>query len=242
MKTIVLLPIVSGNGSKYLTTALANSYKELNKSKRVAIVDFDVKNPYLANALTNDEVHGIDTLIDKIDGDILSENLFMENMIKLKNDVDLLKGTKFFNSYEVFEKKHAEKILSMLDSIYDVVFISLSSDFDNYLSACALVKADSVLMVARDNQSSLKSFERMAEIVRNYSNGDLKTVINMYTGNSKVDISQTSKKVGIEIAGTVEYDENTIDNVNIGGTIVGGLFRNKKKNEDNLKEILTKLF
>lgn len=240
MKTIILLPIVSGNGSKYLTTALANSYKELNKNKKVAIVDFDVKNPYLASSLTNDNIHGIDTLINKIDGDILTKNLFMENMIHLKNNVDLLQGTKLFNSYEVFKKNHIEEILSMLNDCYDIVFISLSSEFDNYLSACSLVKADDIFMVARNNQSTAKAFERTTKIVKNYSNGNIKTIINMYTNSNKIDISQISKKFNINIAGIVEYDENTIDNVNIGESLLG-FFKTKNKNDENFKKILTNL-
>lgn len=242
MKTIVLVPVVSGDGSKFMTTALANAYKDSNRDKKVAIVDFDVKNPYLASALSNDNIHGIDNLIEKIDGDILTEKLFMENMIKLKNGVSLLKGTQFVNAYEMFEKKHAEKILFYLESLYDVVFISVSNEFDNYLSVCSLMKADEVLMISQNNQGNLKSFERVSKEIKNYSSkAGVKSIINKYTETSKVDISQVSKKCGVEVVGTIDYDENAIDNVNINAPVLGGFFKKQKRNEESFKEILSKL-
>ena len=66
-KVITVYPIVTGNGAKFITTNLANTLKEEYPDKKIALVDFDLKHPYLAHTLSEfDEVHGIDNLIEKI--------------------------------------------------------------------------------------------------------------------------------------------------------------------------------
>ena len=129
MKMFVCMPIVIGNGSKYIATNLSHYTKILYPTKKVALVDFDFKNPYLAERLSlHDTIHSIDNLIDKIDGNFLNETLFFENMIKLKNGVDLLKGTKITHNVKLIQKNHIEKIISILKNNYDYVFMTVSNE------------------------------------------------------------------------------------------------------------------
>ena len=128
MKLFVCMPVMVGNGSKYIATNLAHYTKKLYPDKKVALVDFDFINPYLAEKLSlHDNIHGIDNLTDKIDGNFLDNHLFTENMVKLKNGVELLKGTKLTHNLDLIKKHHIEKILELLRSLYDFVFIAVSN-------------------------------------------------------------------------------------------------------------------
>lgn len=237
-KLSVILPIVPGNGGKYLTTSLANAYIS-TKGGKVAIADFDVKNPYLAHALIEDRVHGVDNLIDKIDSNLLDETLFTENMVKLKNGVELLKGTKLIGRHKIFNKKHAETILKFLRNSYTQTFVSITPDTDNAFTVCAIFEADEIVLVSRNNISTIHSFDRVINIVNNYKKTEepIKLIHNMYLQGSKNDVSQLITRYGISVLGAIEYDEATIDNINILGSGLK-IFKNKNKNEEQLKTII----
>lgn len=241
-KIVTIIPIVSGNGGKYITTNLGHYFKELNPNSKVAIVDFDVRNPYLAESLNNDEIHGIDNLIDKIDGNLLNEKLFAENMVVLKNGVHLFKGTKLVNQYKIFNKKHATTIIEFLRKMYDISFISTVAETDNALSIYAIHEADEILLVGRNNYSNLKAIDRVLKIINNYKKTDIVRIIyNMYTTNSKASLTEIVKNNNITGIGFVEYEEDTIDNQNLINTGLK-IFKSKNKFDDNFKEIVKNHF
>lgn len=244
-KVIVCYSVTFGNGSKYIATNIAHYYKQKYTNKKVALVDFDFKNPYLAGKLSiQDDIHGIDNLIDKIDGNFLDENLFIENMVKLRNNVELLKGTKLIGNYRLITRKHIESIIELLRKTYDFIVITVSSDPDNAGTTYGLFNSDEVIMVCKNNFTNLKVMDRAINIVTNYKRADskLKLIFNMFQNNSDLDFSDYIKETDITVIGAVEYDENTIDNQDLQCTsLASKVFKSKSKGQDTYDSIIQAL-
>lgn len=233
-KVITVYPIVAGNGAKFIGTNVAHYLKVAHPTKKVALVDFNMKQPYLAHALsTHDEIHGIDNLMDKIDGNHLTDELFMENMVMMKNNVEVLKGTKMVGKHKVFTDKHMKAVVEHLRNIYDVVVVVVSSEVDNAGTVFGLHEADSVIMVGRNNVANAKSAFRALNIVNQYkkSTDTIKMVYNMHTPNSS-NLAEFIKDSGVEVLGLVEYDESAIDNLDLNGGQGVKFFKSKSKNQD----------
>lgn len=233
-KMITVYPIVAGNGAKFVATNIAHYLKVANPTKKIALVDFNLKQPYLTHALTtHDEIHGIDNLIDKIDGNLLTDELFVENMVMMKNNVEVLKGTKLVGKHKVFNEKHMKTIVEHLKNIYDYVIAVVSPDTDNAGTVYGLHEADSVVMVARNNVANVKTAYRALNIVQQYkkSNDVVKFVYNMHTSNSN-DLSNFVKDSNLEVLGLVEYDDTAIDNLDLYGSQGVKFFKQKSRNQD----------
>ena len=244
MKLFVCMPVMVGNGSKYIATNLAHYTKKLYPDKKVALVDFDFINPYLAEKLSlHDNIHGIDNLTDKIDGNFLDNHLFIENMVKLKNGVELLKGTKLTHNLDLIKKHHIEKILELLRSLYDFVFIAVSNKVTSG-TVYGLFEADEIVLVAKNNYSNYREINKTLKLISNYKNNksNIHLVVNQYTEISEVNFSEFVKDNVIKEIELVPYNEATFDNSNIEKSIIQSMsFFNKKKDSDRLED-LTKLY
>lgn len=230
---ITVYPVMSGNGAKFIATNIANYLKSANSTKKVALVDFNLKQPYLAHGITtHDEIHGIDNLIDKIDGNLLTESLFVENMVSLKSNVEVLKGTKLIGKHKVFTDVHIKTIIGHLKDIYDYVIAVVSPEADNAGTVYALHEADKVIMVGRNNVGNAKMFGHALQIVNHYkkSTEKIKMVYNMQTTNAH-ELSNIVKETDLEVIGLVEFDESAVDNLDLNGTPSVKFFK-RGKNQD----------
>lgn len=242
-KIIVCYPVVQGSGCKYTATNIAHYYKAINGDKKVALVDLDFKSPYLAHALSlHDGIHGIDNLIDKIDGGFLTEDLFLENMIKLKDNVDLLKGTKLVGNHKIFGKKHIETILNQLQSIYDIVIVAVSPDLDNAGTVYSLFQAEEVILVCRNNFSNFRTIDKAVSYVKQYkqSQTPIKMLYNMHYEGSQVDFTSSIKENELQVIGVVKYEESSIDNVDLNASSFK-VFKSKSKNFETYEGIVKSL-
>lgn len=231
-KVIVCYPVVTGNGAKYTATNLAMAYKEKFKSAEVALVDFDFKNPYLAYSFTeHDKVHGIDNLIDKIDADSLTKELFKENMVRV-HDVDILKGTKLIGRGHLLTKNHIISIIDFLEELYDYVIIAVSSEADNSGTVYALSEADEILLIINNNLTNFMKLPQAVNIIDNYKSTreDPKIIYNMYMNNARVGFNQLFDEYYLKVIGIVPPIPETIDNNNFAGVnskiAIGGKGKN----------------
>jgi MinD-like ATPase involved in chromosome partitioning or flagellar assembly len=242
-KLITVYPMVSGNGAKFVGTNIAHFLKVAHPTKKIALVDFNMKQPYLAHALTtHDEIHGIDNLIDKIDGNHLTDELFIENMVMLKNNVEVLKGTKMIGKHKVFTEKHMKAFVEHLKSIYDYVIAVVSTDVDNAGTVYGIHEADTVIMVGRNNVANAKSAYRALGVVSQYkkSSEPIKMVYNMHTSGSS-DLAEFVKDTELEVIGLVEYDDGAIDNLDLNGNQGVKFFKAKSKNQDAFTNMVKNL-
>lgn len=223
-KVITFYPVTQGVGCKYTATGFAFILTQLYPKAKVALVDFDFKNPYLAaNLASHDNVHGIDNLISKIDGNFLTEALFKENMIKLPELFDLLKGTELIGRDHLITKRHIDKIMEMLRSHYDYVVIAVAPSADNAGTVYGLYEADEVVMVTRINHACFSNIGKATNIVNSYKKTPkrIKLVYNMYSDNFHIDFTKITTDNNLEVIAGLPYDEGTIDNHNISTGLQG---------------------
>lgn len=218
-KMIVCYPVITGNGAKYLATNLAISYKEKFKQAKIALVDFDFKNPYLALSFTDqDKVHGIDNLIDKIDAGSLTKELFQENMVKV-HDISVLKGTKLIGRTNLLTKTHITTMIDFLKELYDYIIVAVSPEADNAGTVFAISEADEVILVIKNTLANYMKMPQAINIVNTYksTHEDPKVVYNMYLNNSRVSFNEIFDEYYLKVIGVVPTIEETIDNNNLAG-------------------------
>lgn len=242
---IVTYPALQGNGSKYTATNLAHEIKMQDKDLAVALVDFDFKAPYLAGYLSgHDTVHTLDNLIEKIDGGFLSEDDIRDNMVKLKNGVELLKGTKLTKTYYFIKQEHIRQILIFLKRMYDVVVVAVSHGSDSISTTVSMLSADHVLLVARNDFSNYQVLEREIRFLKNYAANEdkIKLIFNMYDQSSDLDFQPILAETGVPLVAWIPYNPETINNRHIdSGRIVGGLFRKREQTPyDDVVDMLLK--
>lgn len=207
-------PVVNGNGANFITTNLAFATKEKHPHARIAIIDFDFSNPNLGAALTEDEVHGIDNLIDKIHGGILDKTLFIENMIELREGVELLRGSKMGHFKNFIMQDHLEMILDMASDIYDYIFVSCNASHLDTGTPIALLKANRLVVVGRHNHINEDRTKHTATLIEELYGKELVGVVyNYYAGQLKADVSSSFAKY--ETVGLVPFDPESIDNLNL---------------------------
>lgn len=243
MKIFVCMPIVTGNGSKYTATNLAHYTKTMYPTKKVALVDFDFRHPYLAEKLAlQDSIHSIDNLTDKIDGNFLEINLFLENMIKLKSGVDLLKGTKLTHNIELIKKHHVEKIIELLKGYYDYVFIAVSNEALSG-TVYGLFNADEILLVAKNNYTNFKEAKKALNLISHYKGNDsnITLLINQYSDVSEITFSDYMSKYNVSSVELIPYDETTFDHNDLDkGMIASKMFKSKKKSQETFENLIGK--
>ncbi len=230
-KIIVCIPVVTGNGSKYTAMNLAHYHKVSNPDHKVALVDLDFHLPSIfAQETSFDQIHNIDNLLDKIDGNQLNSKLFHENMIELPNQVDLLKGTALINNHPAIQRHHIETIFRYLKEEYDYTFVSVSNIDDNSGTVYGLHEADEVVMVAVNNYVNYLQIEDKLQLVRRYFHKHLeqKLIFNRYNEKSQVDFGDWIRENNIVVIGSILYDEKTMDGMDLSGTFLSRL--NIKKN------------
>jgi|HigsolmetaAR206D_1030411.scaffolds.fasta_scaffold00003_67 Flp pilus assembly CpaE family ATPase len=244
-KLIVCYPVLQGNGSKYTATNLAHEIKMHDKDFDVALVDLDFKVPYLAGYLSgHDTVHTIDNLIEKIDGGFLSEEDIRNNMVKLKDGVELLKGTKLTETYYYIKQQHIRQILIFLKRMYDVVIVAVSHGSDSLSATVSMLSADHILMIARNDFSNYQVLEREIRFLKNYAANEdkIKLIFNMYDPSSNLDFQPILAKTGVPLVAWVPFDPETINNRHIESSgIAGKLFRKKEQTpyDDLISMLLT---
>lgn len=242
-KLTVIYPVTQGVGGKYVATNVANIYKERFPEKKVALVDFDFKAPYLAGYLTdNDKVHGIDNLIEKIDGEFLDAELFKENMVTMDSGIDLLKGTKLGNNHYFIEQKHIQEIISFLREMYDAVFISVSALADNAGTTTSIFEADELVMVSRNDFTCFNLVENALEVVNHYKKDavEVKWVYNQFSEGSNMDFDGFIGKQGLQVIGVLAYEKDNIDNRDLKGKTFGNIIK-RKRQDSPFDEIVNNL-
>lgn len=234
----VIVPVVSGNGAKYMTTNFAHFYKELNPGKKVIMVDFDIYYPFLGANLTNDTVHGIDNLINKIDSGILNDKLFDENIIKLKNNVHLLKGTKLLKQYRAFDKEHAINVVNLLKEAYDEIFIYAPVSVENVFSIYGLHMADKILMVVKNNHTNKSLIQDVHSQIKAYAKtDDIRFIYNMYETREGSVLVDEVAQLELKSIGYLEYHPETKDNENLISTGFK-VFKSKNKFNEKMKDLI----
>ncbi len=233
-KIITVLPAIAGNGAKFIATNVAHTIKQDFPSKKVALVDFNLKHPYLGLALAEfDDFHGLDNLIERIEYGNLTPEVLFDNMKVLKGGVSMLRGTRMLGRYKSFTGEHIKAILSMLKESFDYIVVSVASEADNAGTVYSLLEANEILLVFRNNIANEHRYGMTVDMAFNYKSGAgvVKVFYNQLSDISAVDIGRQVQSSGIEVAGVCDYEPEAIDNVNLLH-VHKGLFKQKNKNQE----------
>lgn len=217
-KIIVLTSVIQGNGAKYVATNLAFETQKKFQDNKVLLIDFDFENPYLAyEYVKNDKIHGIDNIINNISGEGLTQELFEENIVHTSIKLDVLKGTNFPDKLKMFTKEAIEVILKYSKEIYDYIFVVVGNKPNNAGTIYSLFSADFVILVTKNNYSNMLKIERLVKMASQYLPGTqpIMIVYNYKNINTKAVINSTLVGSNINVAGVLEYDEKSIDNIDL---------------------------
>lgn len=230
-KIITIVPTNTGAGAKFTTVLLAQSILANDPNAKVAIVDFDFRNPYLAAYLTpEDSFHGVDNLLEKIDANYLTRELFKENMVKISGtNINVLKGTKLGGRYDFITKDHVEKIISLLREEYDYSLIAVNSRGDNSGTVFALNKADEVVVVASQDYMGATKLNATIDMVETYRSirSRIKLFINRRDYRyDEIRFEKETDERGLEVIGSLPYDPTYVDNRYLKSTI-GNMVKNR---------------
>lgn len=238
-KIITVMPIVQGAGCKFMTTSMAYTLKQQEPNKKIALLDFDFYEPYLAESLTSmDKIHRIDTLIDKIDSDTLDGATLDANFVKVDRMFDVLKGTRMFGRQYVFNEKHMTTILDYVERTYDYCFIAVSPFADNAGTIFGLHRAHQVVLVSQLNLECKTRFKQAVDIAKHYSDDETKIalVYNFRTQTSDEDFTNEVIGAGnVVVIGALPFIPSAIDNKNIKPTLMSKVM--SKTNSDFTKHI-----
>lgn len=246
-KVITVYSIVQGNGAKFIATNLANAYKKNSSNANVALVDFDFRYPFLATTLApQDDIHGIDNLIEKIDGDFLDTRLFRENMIHLKNGVELLRGTMLQDKHSLIDRVHIEKVIECLRKSYDIVIIVANGDFDNSGSVYSAINSDDVILVGQPNYPTYLNLENVSKKIDHYTQMGCKKwfLYNNFYESKHVDLKPTISQCGLSVLGVVPHMVTSIDNMDLKDSAFKNLLggnRNVKTEKNIFDEMIQKI-
>lgn len=248
---ITCVSIMPGNGAKYTATIMAHELAKKYPKKKVALVDLDLTNPYLYAAQTiNDSVHGVDNLLDKISAEVMNEGLFMANMIHINGSFDLLKGTRKIGRESMVTRLHVSKIIEFLKSGYDYIVMVVPSDTDNAATTYGLFYSDKIVTIVRPNFPNLYRIEdklKAYRVLRSSESIPLYLLYNMRGENDDIEaFVKPISDFGLQPLGYMVYDPNTIDNRNLGGSVLqqagakltGRLKKRGGGNEERIKKAL----
>lgn len=232
--------IVPGNGAKYFATNLAYYIKKRDKKDvlKVLLVDFDFENPYLAYEYINhDKIHGVDNLLNTINAEALTDELFVDNIITTPLNVDVIKGTTLPEKKKMFTKSVVEMILKKSLEHYDYVFVVTGSNMSDAGMVYSLFNADQVFLVARNNYTNLEKAPKVFEMVSSYyrKKNPIMIVHNYKNTNATSEFNSLLKDGVIQVVGAFEYDEKSIDNINLSKD--KKMF-NKSPNENEFYKII----
>lgn len=235
-KIITIFPVAGGNGASYTAVNLAYALREKDPYKKIAIADFDFAHPFLGAGLTADTVHGIDNLVDKLNGDFLDNELFMENMIKLRENIDLLRGTQL-GRFNLVKQDHLKKISEFLKEEYDVVIIVTNHAVTDGGTAVGLYVADHTLVIGRYNAANALLAQKTVDAVRTYGGkGDVGVLYNFYQNQNGIDFSEVFEDW--PIFGTLPYLPDTVDNQHLISKGLSPMKKRKNATQDVYEQII----
>ena len=230
-KFITCFPVMTANGAKHTALNLAFTYKQKYPEHRVALIDLDFTHPTLLGLETShDTVHGIDNLLDKIDSNHLTDELFAANLVKLRNGVFVLKGTKLKDNSNTIRREHLEVIFQNLRRGFDRVFINVSSLDDQSGTVYGLHLTDCVLFILNNNYTNYQLCEEKYQLVTRYYHGDnLFGVFNKFNNHSKVEFGDWIYSKKMTVLSEIPYDEKAIDGSDWFGSLLSKTKRQTKK-------------
>lgn len=230
-------PLAGGNGANYLAMNLAYKLREKEKIAKIAVFDFDLDNPTLGEGMHEDSVHGLDKLVDKVNGSLLNRENLLENMVTLKKEIDLLRGSELSHRFPFVKKNHLEEVLNVAKEVYDYIVISTGDKPDNVGVPVSLHHADNLLLVGRYTQKNQWRIKDAVKTVGNYASPQKAGVVyNFFNGTNDINLGEHLGE--LDVLGSIPYTPGTEDTLHL----VKGFSLKRSKNNEQTKETLEETY
>lgn len=216
-KVLVVSSFVQGNGAKYVAVNLAFDLVKNKSNNKVLLLDFDFDYPHLAERyIPSDTMRGLDNLVTYVQGDKLTEDSFLQEVIETKIGVDVLKGTKYPGKGREFTVEQIKAILSIAKECYDYVIVVVGRKPDNAGTVVSCMMADHVLCVVRDNYSNVSQAKTILRGLHHYtSNEHILIVYNYLEDQAESNLVEVLESESVHVVGALRYDPKSIDNQNL---------------------------
>lgn len=225
-KIITVLPVITGSGAKYSAVSIAYGIRQKDKNARIALLDLDLRNPYLLGGyLACEKGRGLDTMVAQIEAGVMDDVLFKDNMSNYANMFDVLRGSEITQDNSIIKEEHIAKIFELARKNYDYIITVVAPDDDNAGTVYGLFQADVIVLVIRPNYASLVNLQSKVErVIERYKNSTklFNVIFNMRSNNTKgyeYEAEMTNMLEGHgKTIGEFKFYEENVDNANLEGT------------------------
>lgn len=203
------------------TTTSLNTAIELakNTSKKICIIDLNTTNANIHSHLglfdaTND-LSKLTMSLDSIDGNVLSK-LATKYKTKDKNrntiDIDVFIGFRGMITPNNLSNSMVERILSILEELYDIVIVDSNSSPMNDITACILKKSTKIIYIIEQEITVLNGAKEFLTAVDNLKINQEKIhlVANRYASSEIYSKSMIERILNKKIDAVIPFDFNSI--------------------------------
>ena len=205
-KKIMFLSGRGGTGKTTVCAEVGKRLAQMGKKTLIEEADFGFGCLDLILDIKNE------TIFDLKDALLYPENA--ETAIcKCEENLDLIKPP-YDSDFKVC-KEQILKLNDYLDDKYDFILIDTGGRYANiYQPLCET--ADMILLFTEPDTVCIRSCEKAAEIIRNFSNAETGLIINKVKSGGKNDFENFDEiidKIGFKIIGILPYYENSLKGV-----------------------------
>ncbi|MBG9693066.1 hypothetical protein ABD91_20115 [Lysinibacillus sphaericus] len=244
-KVLAVMSVIPGNGAKFAATNLAKLFAEdVEDDEKVLLIDFDFDYPYLGGGIIDgdDSERTVDDIFPLLT-EVLEENVrILKDLVVETNisNVDLIKGTKYAGLTKFIQPEQIQWTIEAAREIYEKVIIVISPSASNVGTLYTLMKAEQIVLVARQNHSNVEHMYDVMRIIRQYSSlsESVKIVYNYDSSVLDIDFSEVFERsfVPVEVVGALSFDVTAVDNKDLIEQ-KRGFFQSKSVNQRNFNEV-----
>ena len=233
---------IGGCGATSIATHLAcDLAAQLNASRAVALVDFDLQAGTVADYLGSS---GSGSLADLLAaGDRLDHDLIQSIAQPIEGNVAVFAAPQDIQPVESVETDQVLRLLGLMRQQYAGVLVDLPADWTNW-ALSAVSSSDLVILVVELSVNSLREAKRRLQLFTSVGidPGKIVLVVNRVERRmfKSIDLSDVAETLDREVIGSLALEEPQLSSAQAQGLLVNAVNRKSKFNVDlnKLAELL----
>lgn len=242
-RAVKLAPMISvvrsigGCGATSIATHLAGGLAaQLNASRAVAMVDFDLQAGTVADYLGSS---GSGSLADLLAaGDRLDQDLIQSTAQPIDGNVAVFAAPQDIQPVENVETDQVLRVLSLMRQQYAGVVVDLPADWTNW-ALSAVSSSDLVILVVELSVNSLRQAKRRLQLFASVGIDPAKVVLVVNRVERRmfksIDLSDVTATLDREVISSLALEEPQLSSAQAQGLLVQAVHRKSKFNDDLTK-------
>lgn len=153
-----------GADSKVGTTMVSQCVAEmLSQNTNISICLMFLNECKGTNYINKRVVYNLDNIRAKLANELIAEKDILDISINYKNNLSILPGPLDILNMRYYHPEDIEKLISIVENIYDVVIIDSGCRLDCALSVASLNTTVHKVLVTTQQNNSFKNFERISQ-------------------------------------------------------------------------------